>query len=78
VGNYFLQNYEIRKYFLQNLLWKVFYTKYFCKKIGKNFLQFFFITKFISISYKNNFKTKLVRNMNFFISIYLKLNLQLY
>jgi len=34
VSNYFLQNYKIHKYFLQNLLRKVFYTKYFAKKLA--------------------------------------------
>jgi len=34
MGNYFLQNYEICKYFLQNLLRKVFYTKYFVKELA--------------------------------------------
>jgi len=68
VGNYFLQNYKIRKYFLQNLLQKVFYKKYFAKKLAVIFCNFFFITKFISISYKKNFKTKLAGNMSFFSS----------
>ena len=72
MGNYFLQNYKIRKYFLQNLLRKVFYTKYFAKKLATISYKYFFITKFISISYRKKFKTKLVRNMSFFSSVGLK------
>jgi len=67
VGNYFLQNYKIRKYFLQNLLWKVFYTKHFAKKLTTISCNFFFITKFISISY-TKLKKKLAENMSFFSS----------
>jgi len=66
VGNYFLHNYKIRKYFLQNLLRKLFYTKYFAKKLIAIFCNFFFITKFISISYKKKIETKLTENMNIF------------
>jgi len=69
MGNYFLQNYKIRKYFLQNLLRKVFYTKYFAKKLAAISCIFFFITKFISISYKKKFKTKLGGTMSFFSSV---------
>jgi len=69
VGNYFLQNYKICKYFLKNLLRKVFYTKYFTRKLVAISCNFFFITKFVSISYKKNFKTKLVENMSFFSSV---------
>jgi len=66
VGNYFLQNYRIRKYFLQNLLRKVFYTKSFAKKLAGISCKFFFsITKFINISYKKKIKTKLTENMSF-------------
>jgi len=57
VGNYILQNYKIRKYFLQNFLRKVFYKKHFAKKLAAISCKFFFITKFISISYKKTFKT---------------------
>jgi len=41
VGNYSLQNYKIRKYFQQNLLQKLFYTKYFVKKSVAIFCNFF-------------------------------------
>jgi len=41
MGNYFIQNYKIRKYFLQNLLRKVFYTKYFTKKFTAISYEFF-------------------------------------
>jgi len=68
MDNYFLQNYKICKYFLQNLLRKVFYTKYFAKKLAAISCKRFFITKFISIFYKKNFETKLVGNMSFFSS----------
>jgi len=71
VGNYFLQNYKIRKYFLQNLLRKVFYTKYFVKTLAAISYNFFFITKFISIFYQKIFKTKLAGNMSFFSSDYM-------
>ena len=56
VDNYFLQNYKIRKYFLQNLLWKLFYTKYFAQKLAPISCNFFFIIKFISIFYEKNLK----------------------
>jgi len=68
VDNHFLQNYKICKYFLQNLLWKVFYTKYFTKKLIAISCKFFSLTKFVSISYEKIFKTKLVGNMSFFNS----------
>jgi len=63
MGKYFLQNYKICKYFLQNLLRKVFYTKYFARKSVTISWIFFFTTKCASISYKKVFKTKLARNM---------------
>jgi len=65
MGNNFLQNYKIYKYFLQNLLQKVFYTKYFAKKLVEISCNFFFKTKFVSISYGKIFKTKLLENMSF-------------
>jgi len=65
VDNYFLKYYKIRKYLLQNLLWKMFYTKTFAKKLAAISCKFFFITKFVSISYEKNFKQKLVGNMSF-------------
>ena len=68
VDNYFLQNYKIRKYFLQNLLRKVFYTKYFAKKLIAISCKFFFTKKFVGISWKI-FKTKLAGNMNSFSSV---------
>jgi len=49
---------------------KVFYTKYFIKNLTVIPCNFFFITKFISISYKKKIKTKLAENMNFFSSMY--------
>ena len=48
VGNHFLQNYKICKYFLQNLLRKVFYTKYFARKLVAITCKFFFTTKICS------------------------------
>jgi len=68
MSNYFYQNYKIYKYFLQNLLRKVFYINYFAKKLVAISYKFFFTTKYVSISYKKNFKTKLTRNINFFSS----------
>jgi len=56
MGNYFLQNYKICKYFLQNLLRKVFYTKYFAKKLVAISYKFFFTTKIVSISYEKKSK----------------------
>ena len=54
-------------YFLQNLLQKVFYTKYFAKKNGNNFLQIFFHNKIYKyFLQKKKFKSKLVENMSFF------------
>jgi len=49
------------------LLRKVFYTKYFAKILIAISYNFFFITKFVSIFYKKNFKTKLAGNINFFL-----------
>jgi len=66
MNNYFLQNYKICKYFLQNLLRKVFYTKYFARKLVAISCKFFFTTKFVNIFYEKNFKTKLTGNMSFF------------
>jgi len=56
VDNYFLQNYKNlqvfpTKYFAKTILYKI-----FCKKIARNFLQMFFITKFVGISYGKNVK----------------------
>jgi len=65
VDNYFLQNYKIHKYFLQNLLRKVFYTKSFAKKLAAISCKFFFITKFMSISYKKN-QNKIDKKYEFF------------
>jgi len=59
VGNHLLQNYKIFKYFLQNLLRKVFYTKYFA--------SIFFITKFVSISYKTKFIQNWQKMWNFLV-----------
>jgi len=50
MSNYFLQNYKIYKYFLPDLLQKVFYTKYFAKKIVIISCNFFFTTKIVNIS----------------------------
>jgi len=47
---------------------KVFSTKYFAKKLAMISYKFFFIKKFISISYEKHFKTKLVGNMSLFSS----------
>jgi len=66
MGNYFLQNYKICKYFWQNLLRKVFYIKYFATKLVAISCKVFFTTKFVGISYEKNFKTKLTENMSFF------------
>jgi len=41
MDNYFQQNYKIRKYFVQNLLRKMFNTKYFAKKLRTIFCKFF-------------------------------------
>jgi len=41
----------------------MFYTKYFAKKLAGISCKLFFITKFISISYKKKIKTKLAGNM---------------
>jgi len=49
---------------------KYFVEKYFAKKLTVISCKFFFITKFISISYKKKFKTKLAENMSFFSSVY--------
>ena len=46
----------------------MFYIKYFAKKLVAIFCNFFFTTKFVSISYEKIFKTKLVGNMSFFSS----------
>jgi len=51
MGNYFLQNYKIYKYFL-----KIFYEKYFVKKSVKNSDKSLFITKFTSVSLEKNSK----------------------
>jgi len=66
MGNYFLQNYKIRKSFLQNLLRKVFYTKYFAKKIGSNFLQIFFHNKIYKYFLQKKFQNKIGRRYKFF------------
>jgi len=67
VGNYFSQNYKICEYFLQNLLWIVFYIKYFTKKLVTISCNFFY-NKICNISYEKKFKTKLTRNLSFFFS----------
>jgi len=69
MNNHFLQNYKICKYFLQNLLRKLFYTKYFVRILVTIFCKFFFTIKFVSIIYEKNFKTKLAGNMSFFSSV---------
>jgi len=46
----------------------MFYTKYFAKEKWQQFPTNFFITKFITISYKKKIKTKLVGNISFFSS----------
>jgi len=46
----------------------VFYTKYFARKLVAISCNFFFTTKFVSISYEKIFKTKLAGNINFFCS----------
>jgi len=51
-------------------LQKVFYTKYFAKKVAAISCKKKFITKFINISYKKIYKTKLTRNMNFLSSVF--------
>jgi len=70
VGNYFLQNYKIRKYFLQNLLRKVFYTKYFAKKLTEIFCKSFFHNKIYKYFLQKKIKTKLTGNISFFSSDY--------
>ena len=67
VDNYFLQNYKICKYFLQNLLQKVFYTKYFAKKLVAISCNLFY-NKNYKYFLKKKFKTKLAENMNSFSS----------
>jgi len=52
----------------------VFYTKNFAKKFVAIFCKFFFTTKFVSISYKKKFKTKLTGNMSFFSSDWEEVN----
>jgi len=47
----------------------VFYTKYFAKKLVVISCKFFFTTKFVCIFYDKIFKTKLTRNISFFISV---------
>jgi len=59
MSNYFLQNYKIRKYFLQNVLQKVFYTKYFVKKLAAISYKFSFHNKIYKYFLKKKFKTKL-------------------
>jgi len=46
----------------------VFYTKCFAKKLVAIAYNFF-ITKFVSMFYKKEFKTKFVENMSFFSSV---------
>jgi len=53
----------LTKFVVKSVLYKI-----FCKKIGSNFLQTFFATKFVTIFYEKNFKAKLVGNMSFFSS----------
>jgi len=66
VGNYFLQNYKIRKYFLQNLLWKVFYTKYFSKKLAAISCKFFFHNKIYKYFLKKKIQKKIGKKYEFF------------
>jgi len=46
----------------------MFYIKYFAKKLVAISCKFFFTTKFVSIFYEKNFKTKFAGNMSFFSS----------
>ena len=73
MDNYFLQNYKICKYFLQNLLQKVFYTKYCCKKICSNFLKFFFAiffyNKICKYFLQKKIQNKIGKKYEFFTSV---------
>jgi len=66
MGNYFLQNYKIRKYFLQNLLRKVFYTKYFAKKLVAISCNFFFHNKIYKYFLQKKIQNKIGREYEFF------------
>jgi len=63
VNNCFLQNYKIRKYFLQNLLRKMFYTKYFTK----NSQQFIFHNKIYKYFLQKNIQNKISRKYEIFL-----------
>jgi len=53
-------------YFLQILLRKVFYTKYFAKKNGSNFLQTFFHNKICKYFLQKKIQNKIDRKYEFF------------
>ena len=63
MNNCFLQNYKIRKYFLQNLLRKMFYTKYFTK----NSQQFIFHNKIYKYFLQKNIQNKISRKYEIFL-----------
>jgi len=69
MSNYFLQNYKICKYFLQNLLRKVFYKKYFAKKLTAIYCNFFFTTKIYKYFLRKTFQNKIGRKYNLFSSV---------
>jgi len=69
VNNHFRQNYKIYKNFLQILLRKVFYTKYFARKLVAISYRKFFTTKFVSIFYERKLN-KIDKKYEFFSSVY--------
>jgi len=76
VGNYFLQNYKIHKYFLQNLLRKMFYTKYFATNWVTISCKLFFQYKIYNYFLQFFFKIKLTENTNYFSSDEIKIDLK--
>jgi len=67
MGNHFLQNYKICKYFLQNLLRKVFYTKYFTKKLVVISYNFFYNK--IGKYFLKNVQNKIGRKYELFLVV---------
>jgi len=63
--NHFLQNYKICKYFLQNLLQKVFYTKYFARKLVVVSCKFF-LQKINKYFLRKGFQNKIDKKYEFF------------
>jgi len=66
VGNYFFQNYKIRKYFSTKKFVKSVLYKIFCKKKTQQFPAIFFHNKMLSISYEKKIQNKIGMRHEFF------------